>query len=271
MASASERAAADCSTWSSSEVVEEREGARRRWLYQFDLRTRKRASNLWRLARYFIHTAEFFTVASPTSARHLALGRSRLEKLRGDRCRRRRRGDDEESIASAKRIARVLPADAYVLTYSQPIRDVLCGSADWACPQWGCGASCRTVPSAPSSQAADKGHKGPSNGAASARSRRCALGRTVGHQERHRARALSTCSTRPVRTPFRSPPFASQRRSRACCAISVRWMCAARGAGVPRRSGSGEETGISSVQHENYHELSKLPAPHSCPATLPDG
>lgn len=40
------------------------------------------------------------------------------------------------------RARRVLPHDAYVLSDSQPIRDVLCGSANWACPQWGCGASC---------------------------------------------------------------------------------------------------------------------------------
>ena len=90
--------------------------------------------------RYFIHTAEFFTVYLRRGTCDL-----RLEKQPGSlplRCRRRRRRRREESIASAKRRARVLPRDAYVLSDSQPNRDVLCGSANWACPQWGCGASC---------------------------------------------------------------------------------------------------------------------------------
>ena len=127
-------------------MVEEREGARRRWLYQFDLRTRKRASLVrspcgdWR-GILFIQRSSSQCI----SAEALVTYDSRSNR---DRCRYAAAaadGDDEKSlstIASAKRRARVLPRDAYVLSDSQPIRDVLCGSANWACPQWGCGASC---------------------------------------------------------------------------------------------------------------------------------
>ena len=80
-----------------------------------------------------------------------------------------------------------------------------------------------------------------------------------------------------------------QWRSRACCAISVRWMCAARGAGVRRRSGSGEKTGIfiaaafsadskcraADMTNGTVHSPPKLnfqtSRPSLCPATLPDG
>lgn len=284
MASASERAAADCSTWGSSEVVEEREGARLRWLCQFELRTPENhglfhsasakftahgsvnsASMEEASSRYLVFRApsrgqgigtmmnglaavlvlaqkhnrqacvkwaafelafdwrlvcppaeSYFAVAAgstalldadavlelwsfgestplPTAEELLSGNRSvvvvhgdgggglvdssarplelpadpRLELSRllppppparlvvhlrvGDLHEPSRRGlfaaagiaaaavdgDDDEPIAMAKRIARVLPADAYVLTDSQPIRDVLCGSAKWACPQWG--------------------------------------------------------------------------------------------------------------------------------------
>ena len=104
-------------------------------------------------------------------------------------------GDDEKSlstIASAKRRARVLPRDAYVLSDSQPIRDVLCGIANWACPQWGCGASC------------------------------CAQ-----------------CLHSTERSVFSGGAVRAARSAYAGCD-----MCAARGAGVRRRSGSGEKTGI---------------------------
>ena len=107
MASASERAAADCSTWSSSEVVEEREGARRRWLYQFDLRTKTsftcnpHVRGLWRLRRGILFIQR--SSSQCISAEALATYDSRSN---WDRCRYAAAaadGDDEESIASAKR------------------------------------------------------------------------------------------------------------------------------------------------------------------------
>ena len=231
-------------------MVEEREGARRRWLYQFDLRTKtsftcRTYPHVWVVAtapRYFIHTAEFFTVYLRRGTCDL-----RLEKQPGSlplRCRRRRRRRRRVySVGEAGSVERGrLPRDAYVLSDSQPIRDVLCGSANWACPQWGCGASC------------------------------CAQ-----------------CLHSAERSVFSG---GAVRAARSAYAGTLD-VCCARGAGVRRRSGSGEKTGIfiaaafsadskcraadiddvryssqcSSPQTENF----QTSRPSLCPATLPDG
>ena len=93
--------------------------------------------------------------------------------------------------------------------------------------------------------------------------------------------------------PSQCRALSLQWRSRACCAISVRWMCAARGAGVRRRSGSGEKTGIfiaaafsadskcraADIVDVRYSSQCSSPQtlnfqtsrPSRCPATLPDG